>query len=285
MSTEDIAVLYSGGTDSTLAAAISAERFRKIYLVTYDRFGLFETENTRGAAQDLMTRFGEDRIHHDILRYDGLFRFTSYENYLANLYKHRFFLLSTCGLCKLAMHVRTIVYCIDNKIQHACDGANKGMDLFPAQMDCVLKELKKLYGRFGISYSNPVFNYEPPEEDDFIEKENLALIQPARQRAGAGADTGAVRVDTLKTAGKRLRKMKLAPSDNVKGTTYDRGRQPRCFQFMLFNVFAKKYYLADHSTEEYKAATLSMIRDKIKRFETLLAEYQESGANEELLKS
>ncbi len=277
----DIAVLYSGGTDSTLAAAISAERFRKIHLVTYDRFGLFETENTRGAAQDLMKRFGKDRIRHEILRYDGLFRFTSYENYLANLYKHRFFLLSTCGLCKLAMHVRTIVYCIDNKIKHACDGANKGMDLFPAQMECVLKELKELYGRFGISYSNPVFNYEPPEEDDFIEKENLALIQPAR----GGVDTAPVRVDALKTAGKRLRQMKLAPSDNVKGTTYDRGRQPRCFQFILFNVFAKKYYLADHSTEEYKAATLSMIRDKIKRFETLLAEYRESGANEELLKS
>lgn len=281
MSTEDIAVLYSGGTDSSLAAALSAEKHAGIHLITYDRFGLFATENTARAAQDIIGRFGSDRVRHAILRYDKLFKFTSYENYLENLIRHRFFLLSTCGLCKLAMHIRTIVYCMDHKIPHACDGANKGMELFPAQMDCILKELRALYARFGIHYTNPVFEYEPPEEDQFLEKQNLALIKPALASIETPTSPEKVRE---KTAGHTLKKMALAPSDNVKGTSYDRARQPRCFQFILFNVFAKKYYLASHSMEEYREETLSLFRNKIKRLEAMLTEYKKTGAHADILK-
>ncbi|MFH2203256.1 MAG: 7-cyano-7-deazaguanine synthase [Elusimicrobiota bacterium] len=276
MPAEDMVVLFSGGTDSTLAAALAAESGRKIHLVTYDRFGLYSTGNTRRAAQGLSEKFGADKVTHTVLRYDGLFRHASYERYLSNLTRHGFFVLSTCGLCKLAMHIRTIVYCLDHGFKNVCDGANKGMDLFPAQMDCVIDELKKLYARFGIAYTNPVFDYEPPAEDGFLEKDNLALIKPAQEEP---------RADGEKTAGRRLRELGLAPADNIKGTAYDRERQPRCFQFILFNVFAKKYYLASHSLEEYREATLGFFRDKISRYAALLLEYRESGAHKDILKS
>jgi len=230
----------------------------------------------RRAAQSLIDKFGRDRITHTILRYDGLFRHASYERYLTNLARHGFFVLSTCGLCKLAMHVRTIVYCLDHGLKNVCDGANKGMDLFPAQMECVIDEIKKLYAKFGIVYTNPVFDYEPPAEDGFLEKDNLALIKPAQEEPGGGAE---------RTAGRRLRELGLAPADNIKGTPYDRERQPRCFQFILFNIFAKKYYLASHSAAEYREGTLSLFRDKIQHFAQLLDKYAESGAHGGILKS
>lgn len=276
MSADDMVVLFSGGTDSTLAAALSAEKHGRIRLVTYDRFGLFDTEeNTRRAARVLQSRYGPERVTHEVLRYDALFKHISYENYLMNLLKHRFFLLSTCGLCKLAMHVRTIVYCLDTGARHACDGANKGMELFPAQMDCVLAEIRGLYARFGIDYANPVFDYAPPEEGDFLEKENLALVKPLASAPSVAKE---------KTTGYALKRLKLSPEENVKGTAYDRARQPRCFQFILFNVFAKKYYLASHSMEEYRADTLEFFKGKIESIGTLLEEYRKTGAHADILR-
>ena len=276
-----MAVLFSGGTDSTLAAALAAETHEKVHLVTYDRFGLFDTEsNTGRAARTLIDRLGSQKIVHDIVRYDALFKYTSYENYLSNLMRYRFFLLSTCGLCKLAMHVRTIVYCLDNDIGHASDGANKGMDLFPAQMENVLAEIRGLYKEFGITYTNPVFNYEPPEEGEFLEKQNLALVKPDFE-----SDPGAEKpVDKSKTTGYRLQKMRLAPAENVKGTAYDRQRQPRCFQFILFNVFAKKYYLASHSMDEYREDTLTFYKSKIESCRRLLTGYVRDGSHADILK-
>jgi hypothetical protein len=277
-----MAVLFSGGTDSTLAAALAAETHERVHLVTYDRFGLFDTEsNTSRAAKDLIERFGPEKMVHDIIHYDKLFQFTSYENYLSNLMQYRFFLLSTCGLCKLAMHVRTIAYCMDNGIQHASDGANKGMDLFPAQMENVLAEIRGLYKKFDIDYTNPVFDYEPPEEGEFLEKQNLAMVKPAAE----DSNTATSAANNVKTTGYRLQKMRLAPADNVKGTAYDRERQPRCFQFILFNVFAKKYYLASHSMEEYKEDTLKFYKAKIKSCEKLLTGYKNDGSNADILKA
>jgi len=63
-------------------------------------------------------------------------------------------------------------------------------------------------------------------------QENLALLRSDRDEAGGGPEG--------ETSGMHLARLGLAPSDNVKGTEYDRERQPRCFQFILFNVFVRK---------------------------------------------
>lgn len=274
-------VLFSGGTDSTLAAALMAERFHEIHLVTYDRFGLFAVEGTGRVARGLQEKFGESRFRHTIINIDQLFKHISYESYFSDIRKHGFFPLSVCGLCKLSMHVRTIIYCHDNEIRHVCDGANKGMHLFPDQMKSVIEDLRGLYGRFGIDYTNPVFSYEPPEEGEFIEMQNRALIGPL---------PGDVEVEppsparSAETTGCHLYRLGLAPTENVKGTEYDRKRQPRCFQFILFNFFVLKYFLPAHSEKEYKDRTRAYFRDKIRRAERLVEGYMRTGSNEQLLK-
>lgn len=253
---DSVAILFSGGTDSTLTAALLQESFSKVFLITYNRFGFHSADNTKTQAELLKNKFGEDKFVHVFINVDKLFKFLSYENYLQNIIKHGFFNLSTCGLCKLSMHARTIKYCLDNDIRYVADGANQAMNMEPAQMKPVIDAIKQMYDHFGIIYFNPVFEMDGPEDKGFIEKENLSLIQ--KQKQGLSDEKA-------NTPGNMLYKMGLAPAPNIKGSDYDRKRQPRCFQFIVFNIFAIKYFLDLHSYDEYEKMTLAFYKDKIKK--------------------
>jgi hypothetical protein len=266
-----VVVLFSGGTDSMLTAALAAERFDEVFLVTYHRLGLSGTENSARGAEALANKYGAHRIHHEIIDISKLFKHVSYERYLHNLRKHKLFLLSTCGLCKLSMHIRTLIYCEDHGIEHVCDGANKGMNLFPAQMVGVLELMKELYADFGISYTNPVYDYEPPADKSLVDREGMGVLKTSLAPAPEPAAES-----RSKTTGFALMEKGLAPNENVKGSKYDRERQPRCFQFTLFNIFAVKHYLGTDSEEGYREKTAEFMGDKIEGMRGLLEDYRES---------
>nr|BDT30127.1 7-cyano-7-deazaguanine synthase [Bacteriovorax sp. HI3] len=270
-----VAILFSGGTDSTLTAAMLQENFEKVHLVTYDRFGFHATDNTAIQTQALKEKYGEERFVHTFLNVDKLFQHVSYENYFENIKKHGLFNLSTCGLCKLSMHVRTIKYCIDNEVYFVADGANQAMTMEPAQMKPVIDEMKRMYAHFGITYFNPVFEMDGPEDKDFINKSNAKLL--ARE-----SDYSVASFENEKTPGFKLYKMGLAPSPNVKGSDYDKKRQPRCFQFIIFNIFALKYFMANKTYEEYTDLTTKFYSDKIKSMIKLIENRNDKKVKEML---
>lgn len=255
---ESVAILFSGGTDSTLTAALLQENFKVVHLVTYDRFGFHSTDNTSIQAAMLKKKYGADRFVHTYHNVDKLFKYLSYENYFRNVKKHGFFNLSTCGLCKLSMHVCTIKYCLDNNIKYVADGANQAMSMEPAQMKSVIDELRNMYLHFDINYFNPVFEMDGPTDKGFIEKSNLQIIKSDINNIDLA------RAESTQTPGHKLHQLGLAPSPNVKGTEYDRKRQPRCFQFILFNIFAIKYFLATKTYEQYAEMTTEFYKDKIR---------------------
>jgi len=265
------AVMFSGGTDSMLTAALDAHKFEKVHLITYDRLGLFSVTNTEMNAKKLKDKYGESKFDYHLIKIDKLTRYVFYERYLYNLKRHGFFLLSICGLCKLAMHVRTLIFCLDNNIGNVSDGANQGMNLFPAQMAEVLSELKDMYAKFGIRYSNPVFNFEGPQNVGFTDRLHFDKVLKKEGNGGSGTPK------QENTTGCKLYKMGLMPSENVKGTDLDRKMQPRCFQFILFNIFIKWYYLYDHTHEEYVKATVELYRKKISYLTGVLEEYIAQG--------
>jgi hypothetical protein len=147
------------------------------------------------------------------------------------------------------------------------------MSIFPDQMQCVLDELRKMYAHFGLTYSNPVYFMTPPEEKPFVSEANLQVmpgLAPPRQGDGG------------KTPGERLYELGLAPEANVKGSPYDRQRQPRCFQLILFNVFALQYFKAAENYDRYSEQTLAFFKDKIATATRILDENLESGKHSEL---
>lgn len=270
------ALLYSGGTDSTLAACLLAERHASVTLLTFSRFGLFSVGNAGLNAAKLRDRYGSG-ISHVFLPVDGLFRKVSYDRYFSNLFRHGFFLLSTCGLCKLAMHVRAAVWCLDNGVTRVADGANKGMHLFPDQQPGVIGLLRKMYASVGINYENPVFDFEGPQDIEFADRFHLERLP------GLAAPKDAEFLEhRKKTAGYRLFELGVMPSENVKGTDLDRRMQPRCFQFILFNIWLHWYYLPYSTPEKYAADNDAFFGEKAERFSALLWEYAEKREESEL---
>ncbi|NUM89457.1 MAG: 7-cyano-7-deazaguanine synthase, partial [Bdellovibrionales bacterium] len=74
-------VLYSGGTDSTCVAALLAERFREIHLLTFYERGTEKSAVPRGNVEKLRQKFPLVSFVHELISTDRLVEFIAYENY------------------------------------------------------------------------------------------------------------------------------------------------------------------------------------------------------------
>jgi len=222
---EVLACLFSGGCDSTLVAALGARTFKRIHLLTYTRFGFFNAKNPLQMAELLRRRFGKDTFITEIIKFGPFFKYIQYHNYIYYLKKYGTLSMSICGLCKLAMHWQTIVYCLKNSICHVHDGSVKDMKVFPAQNEEIaLNNIKKLYAYFSIKLETPIF-------------------------------------DTNKQAEEELYKLKIIPLKKYKGTNLD-NKQVSCSQQILFTNFVESY-LSKHSWEEYVTNSARFFDEKI----------------------
>lgn len=265
---KEIAILYSGGTDSTAATSLLAGEFDRVHLLTYKHSGITRVANTNVNVAKLRELFGQDRFL--LARYDidRLFKRVTFAGRWRDLRKHGLLGLSSCGLCKLSMHIRTVIYCADQGIETVADGANKGMTHFPAQMAPVISEIRAMYRRFGIEYLTPVFDYESPAQLGWQEKLGIG---GGGEEPPQGTSTG----DLLYERG-------ITPARNVKGTEHDRQMQARCMQLTLLNLVALKYFIPRYGMEAYEERIVAYYRDKIALLLPLLEEYLRSPGDSPL---
>ncbi|MBU4334701.1 MAG: hypothetical protein KKD07_09700 [Candidatus Omnitrophica bacterium] len=234
-----------------------SKEYDRVHLLTFKRFGLFCMDNIKYNIPRLKDSCGKDKFLHKVIDINKLFEEVSYNRYLHYLKKYNFMVLSTCGLCKLSMHVRALIYCVENNVKYVCDGSNKysGNGYFPAQMPSVINELKKMYSLFDIEYLTPVLEFNEPPDIGWFDrlgiKEN-SLIPSEQNNGPAGETTGSL-----------LHKMNFFPENNVKGTKLDHKMQARCFQLILFNIFLYGYYLPLHGEKPYLRTTHLFFKDKI----------------------
>lgn len=256
---KEIVVKYSGGTDSTAATALLAEKYDRVHLLTFRHSGIMNVENSSTNIKKLSELYGKEKFTHTIMDIENLASMVAFEDYFSNIRKHGFFVLGSCGLCKLSMHIRALIFCLDNNITEVADGANKNSSHFPAQMDVVLDEYKKMYGRFGVKFHNPVFDYEFPDEIYWQHKFGLVPADKPKEKG--------------MTTGKVLSSKGILDKDNVKGTETDRKMQALCFQLLLLNIFALKYYIPRYGMEKYREATGRFYKERIGHFSERIEEF------------
>lgn len=176
------AVLFSGGSDSTLAAALFAERFGKVHLITLDRFSFIGARKyTLPNYERLCRTYGRERFERAVLPVGKLHKAISYHDYLGTIRRYG---RAVAGLffSKIAMHARVAAYCLEHNITSVGDGMVPYMSVYPDQNRIIaIDAVKKFYAAFGIRYENPVWDVAEHTEQLLYDK---GITNQPRVRGG-----------------------------------------------------------------------------------------------------
>lgn len=269
-SPEPCAVVYSGGTDSTCAAALAAERHAEVHLLTYFERGTDSSPRPVRNVERLRAAFPETRFRHETLSTDRLVRFLSYERYLRNIARHGLYILSTPGFSSLSWHVRTLIYCRENGIGRVYDGLTRELMHFPGHMDSVLARFREMYRRFGIVYENPVRDWEVPADVQFLDR--LVVDQHGYRFPSEDAEA-----QRNRTTGRYLYEKGIFPHPDVKGSSFDREMQHDCYPFVLYNIMVFWVLLNWRDYDHVCSRMASLIGDKIEMIMPLIEEHLSGG--------
>ncbi|MBL7688818.1 MAG: hypothetical protein JNJ49_12355 [Bdellovibrionaceae bacterium] len=251
---ESCVVLYSGGTDSTCAAAIEAERYRAVHLLTFEELATRNSPLPTANVERLRARFSTTSFYHVHISTDRLVRRLSYENYLQNIVKHGFFVLSTPGYSSLSWHLRTIQYCVQNNIRSVYDGMTRELTHLPGHMPAFRDEVTALYRRYGLTFSSPVLDWDVPHNQQLIDR----LVVDRHGFALAPNEES-----TRQTTGRYLYERNVLPRPDVKGSLFDQQMQHDCYPFVVFNMFVFCNFLFRHNEKQYAQRIAALFRDKI----------------------
>lgn len=161
-----VATLFSGGMDSTLTAMYLADHFARVHLLTYKTLGLIRLNSSAIHAQQLIEKLGPARISHEIIDINELHRrlrtgfAQDYLNYCKGTAPG-----VLCLGCKLAMHVRTLLYCLEHGVAYATDGALRVQSDHPECMPGVLNTLRQMYADYGVHFSSPMYEIDSKDQN------------------------------------------------------------------------------------------------------------------------
>jgi hypothetical protein len=158
----DVLVMFSGGADSSLTASLLSEDHPVVHLVTYTHRAMSLPARCTASYEFLRKAHGYEKFVHHIRDIDDLTSLLFFWALPAGVQEHGAYALSFPGDShRLAMHVASILYCQEHAIRYAADGSNLDVSkLFSEQTPRVLDMYRRLYARYGIEYSNPVFAVE-----------------------------------------------------------------------------------------------------------------------------
>lgn len=268
-------ILYSGGTDSTCVAALMAEKFSGIHLLTFYQGGNKVSCGINDNIRSLEKKFAGNRFIHKVISTTKLVKFISYNRYLRYFFKYKWLVLSTCGFTTLSWHINAIVYCLENGIEVAADGLTRELMHFPGHMDAVIEVFRKLYAGFGIQYINPVRDWEIPPDRQFIDR----LIVDQHGYFFPGEEPHAAKE---RTTGRYLYDLGIMPNPDVKGSPADRRMQYECYPFILYNIMVFWIYLNFRPYEYLCGKIRDLFEEQSEDMRKLLKEYAANGKESRL---
>lgn len=258
-----VAVLFSGGTDSTCAAALMANTRPEVHLLTFYEHATRSSPIPTRNIENLKAHFPQVAFIHRLFPIDDLVRHFSYERYLRNIREFGLLVLATPGFSSLSWHTRAIQYCLENGITEVVDGLTRELMHFPGHMDAVIEDIRALYRDFGIIYANPVREWPTPPDQQFIDRvlvnrhEDFLFGDTVRKERG--------------TTGQYLFDIGLLPAPNVKGSRMDHAMQHDCYPFALYNIMAFWGVLSASPYELFENKVAAVMREKIGVARSLVA--------------
>jgi len=185
MEKTELAIMFSGGTDSLALYALASlghhpelprprcihllhmlngmsrfhdfprhrfEAARQILARQVPLHGMNSSSSTVKAPETLMVELDMGRL------FQGLW-LDSYEEFMPRYNGKNL----VCVACKVAMHTRAIIYCIENFIPHLVTGYARRQDYYPEQTPVFMEKIAAFSSGFGIRTHFPV--YEDLEDE------------------------------------------------------------------------------------------------------------------------
>jgi len=152
-----LCMMFSGGTDTTLAAArlLDDHACDRLHLLTFCNGICVRVDNSRVHADELRRMYGADRIVHESIPVaDLLRRLRSPFGDLVRRY-HSTLVFDLC--CRLSMECAAIVYAVRNGITGICDGTNVDQGRLFLERPEYLQVGREFFAGYGIEFFNPVY--------------------------------------------------------------------------------------------------------------------------------
>lgn len=152
----EIALMFSGGIDSTATAVMLAERHSRVHLVTYKNgYGHYYHHRTAHRVRELNRKLG-DRFSYTLISTKSYFDEILVDSVLADYRQYRSGFIWFMG-CKMAMHMRTAVYCLEHGLPQTTDGSNEDTSEMVEQMLISLTLVRGFYEDHTVHFGTPVY--------------------------------------------------------------------------------------------------------------------------------
>lgn len=164
-------VMFTGGRDSTLAAATLMLRGIPVHLFTANSGCSLHRDILEYRVNELRSRFGDLVVTHVKRDISGAFRSIAIANIESDIlrFQKNLVLLGE----KIAIHAHVIDYCQRNGISVINDGVTRYQQEFPEQRSIAREYFRVFIAEFGIEYRSPI--YELATSADVVKYKLLAL--------------------------------------------------------------------------------------------------------------
>ncbi len=167
----EVAVMFSGGIDSLLAAVLLLQTYDKVHLITFDKGYLeFGVKNNIPNVDRLKAKFGADRVHHEIIDLKKVVKRIAYKKLRKDRKKYN---LETrwCVGCRLGMNTGGLLYALEHALVGYADGSNR--EQIPSEANLtgtaenypsIVNRNKKFAAEYGVHFLTPTYEYGSREE-------------------------------------------------------------------------------------------------------------------------
>ena len=252
---KEIAILYSGGADSTVAAILMASKFKKIHLLTFNTSFLTNVEKTKINVGKIKTKFKHINFIHKIINIEKIYNLINRTNYLQDLFKYKLFKVYSFDLnLRLSMMIATILYCKRYNIKNVAHGINRyaGIEI-PSQMKNVLEQFNLLFKRNEITLLNPVYDYK--DKHPFL-RVNLdpKIFNENIQNA----------IRTIPDTSKKLYELGITNTKDIKMlNTTKYSNQVECGLYFFHIIWCRFYFFQLYDYHTFKKLSVDYTKDKL----------------------
>lgn len=156
MSDRDVTMLFSGGLDSTLAAAQLLEAGApRVHLLTFCNGFCVKVENSRVHVDELQSMYGADRVLHQITYVTDIFE--ELRRPLMNLIREYESTLVFDLCCRLSFETAALIYCVNNGVERVACGTNMDQGRLFLERPEYLEVVTDYFAEYGIEYFTPVY--------------------------------------------------------------------------------------------------------------------------------